>query len=89
VLAADNVPADAPDTPNQARQTILLQKVLYWKPDVDLTEAVLTKLNQRYKPGAAPAITANPEKPKPAINADKPKVPAANADKPKTAKPKP
>lgn len=53
VLAADTVPADPPDTPSQARQTILLQKVLYWKPDVDLTEAVLSRLNQRFKPGSA------------------------------------
>jgi Skp family chaperone for outer membrane proteins len=53
VLAADQVPAEPPDTPNQARQTILLQKVLYWKPEVDLTDAVLARLNQRYKPGSA------------------------------------
>jgi len=52
VLAADTVPAEAPETPSQARQTILLQKVLYWKPDVDLTEAVLARLNQRHKPGS-------------------------------------
>ena len=63
VLAADTVPAEAPDTPSQARQTILLQKVLYWKPDVDLTEAVLARLNQRHKPGSA---TPTVDKAKPA-----------------------
>jgi len=64
VLAADNLPAEPPDTPNQARQTILLQKVLYWKPDVDITEGVIAKLNQRYKPAASPAAAGAPDKPK-------------------------
>lgn len=59
VLAADQIPAESPDTPSQARQTILLQKVLYWKADVDLTEAVITKLNQQYKPGSASPPKAN------------------------------
>lgn len=87
VLAADNVPADSPDTPNQARQTILLQKVLYWKPDVDVTEAVVTKLNQRYKSGAIPAANGSAERPKPAPAPDKSKPAAGGAEKPKTAKP--
>lgn len=86
VLAADNVPVDPPDTPNQARQTILLQKVLYWKPEVDLTDAVLAKLNQRYKPGSTPVTSANTEKPKSLTN-DKPKAPGGGADKTKSAKP--
>jgi len=63
VLAADNLPAESPDTPNQARQTILLQKVLYWKPDVDITEGVIAKLNQRYKP-STPAAAGATDKPK-------------------------
>ncbi len=69
VLAADRLPGDSPDSPAQARQMILLQKVLYWKPEVDLTEAVVARLNKNYKPvaGAAenlksPAETA-PKKP--------------------------
>ena len=83
VLAADNVPAEAPDTPNQARQTILLQKVLFWKPDVDMTEAVLTKLNQRFKPASGSGTGAVP-----GTGVDKPKAPAAGTEKPKTpAKP--
>jgi Skp family chaperone for outer membrane proteins len=53
VVAADHIPAESPDTPNQARQTILLQKVLYWRPEIDITDAVIGKLNQQYKPGSA------------------------------------
>lgn len=65
VLAADHIPAESPDTPNQARQTILLQKVLFWKPEVDITDAVITKLNQQYKPGSAAAPAGGQaEKPK-------------------------
>jgi len=58
VLAADNLPTDAPDSPNQVRQHILLQKVLYWKPGVDITDVVIERLNARYKAaGAAAPIT--------------------------------
>jgi Skp family chaperone for outer membrane proteins len=65
VLAADKLPGDSPDSPAQARQMILLQKVLYWKPEVDLTDAVIARLNKNYKPtaGAAPAATGNPKRP--------------------------
>jgi Skp family chaperone for outer membrane proteins len=75
VLAADNVPAESPDTPNQARQTILLQKVLFWKPEVDMTETVLTKLNQRFR-----TITGSGTGAAPAAGVDKPKTPAKPAD---------
>jgi len=54
VLASDQLPADSPDSPTQVRQHILLQKVLYWTPGLDLTEDVIAKLNARYK-SAAPA----------------------------------
>ena len=78
VLAADNIPAEAPDTPGQARQTILLQKVLYWKPDVDMTEAVMAKLNGRYKPGSGSSGgAATPTAP---AGAEKPKTPAKPAE---------
>ncbi|MEK7710383.1 MAG: OmpH family outer membrane protein [Planctomycetota bacterium] len=65
VLAADKLPGDSPDSPAQARQMILLQKVLYWKPEVDLTDAVIARLNKNYKPtaGAAPAAAENPKRP--------------------------
>ena len=54
VLASDQLPAETPDSPTQVRQHILLQKVLFWTPNLDLTEDVITKLNARYK-SAAPA----------------------------------
>lgn len=54
VLASDQLPAETPDSPTQVRQHILLQKVLFWTPSLDLTEDVITKLNARYK-AAAPA----------------------------------
>ncbi len=63
VLAADKMPSDSPDSPSQARQMILLQKVLYWKPEVDLTDAVVARLNQNYKPAASmPAANENPKR---------------------------
>jgi len=55
VLASDQLPAETPDSPTQVRQHILLQKVLFWTPSLDLTEDVITKLNARYK-AAAPAV---------------------------------
>jgi len=77
VLAADKLPSDSPDSPTQARQMILLQKVLYWKPDVDITEAVVVKLNKSYKPPAAqPGGTGVAPAP-----ADAPKRPAEPAPK--------
>ena len=54
VLASDQLPAETPDSPTQVRQHILLQKVLFWTPSLDLTEDVITKLNGRYK-AATPA----------------------------------
>ncbi|MFQ5512736.1 MAG: OmpH family outer membrane protein [Candidatus Krumholzibacteriia bacterium] len=49
VLASDKLPDGSPPGTNQARQQILLQKVLYWSPRVELTEEVVTRLNARYK----------------------------------------
>lgn len=54
VLASDQLPADTPDSPTQVRQHILLQKVLYWTPGLDLTQDVIARLNARYK-GSTPA----------------------------------
>ncbi len=49
VVAGDTIPdSDQPDTPNMARQQILLQKVLYWSPRVDLTADVIVRLNATY-----------------------------------------
>ena len=52
VLAADQLPAETPDSATQVRQHILLQKVLYWNPSVDITDEVITRLNARYKTSA-------------------------------------
>ncbi len=49
VLAADHLPPDAPPTTGQARQQIMLQKVVYWNPRVDITDAVIKRLNERYR----------------------------------------
>ena len=50
VLAADELPAESPDSTNMARQQILLQKVLFWNPRVDLTQEVIARLNAQYVP---------------------------------------
>ena len=49
VLAYDRVPDEIPDSPQQARQQILLQKVVYSSPRVDLTAEVIGRLNAKYK----------------------------------------
>ncbi len=50
VLAADRLPQESPRTTAQARQQIVLQKVLFWSPSVDLTAQVIAHLNQGHKP---------------------------------------
>jgi len=49
VLAADQLPSEIPDSPNALRQQIMLQKVLYWNPRVDLTSEVVARLNSQYQ----------------------------------------
>lgn len=49
VLAADQLPPESPATTSQARQQIVLQKVLYWRPGVDLTDAVVVRLNATFE----------------------------------------
>lgn len=48
VLASDELPKDAPNSSGQVRQQILLQKVVYWSPRVDITKEVVERLNQVY-----------------------------------------
>ncbi len=48
VLASDTVPDETPSSPSQVRQHILLQKVVYWSPNVDITDEVVQRLNTRY-----------------------------------------
>jgi Skp family chaperone for outer membrane proteins len=50
VLSADRLPKEAPQTTTQARQQIVLQKVLFWNPNVDLTAQVIAHLNQGHQP---------------------------------------
>jgi len=64
VLAADRLPEAMPQSTTQVRQQIILQKVIYWSPRMDLTDEVVTRLNARYKArrltspsGAAPPLT--------------------------------
>ena len=48
VLASDALPDATPDNSAQVRQQILLQKVIYWSPNVDISEEVIKRLNDRY-----------------------------------------
>ncbi len=60
VVASDKLPDTLPDSPNQLRQQILLQKVLFWNPRIDLTGEVVQRLNSRYQsnPGSASSVPA-------------------------------
>jgi len=49
VLASDALPPQPPSNANQVRQQILLQKVIYWSPQVDITDVVVERLNAAYK----------------------------------------
>jgi Skp family chaperone for outer membrane proteins len=60
VVAADQLPPEAPENPNQMKQQILLQKVLYWTPGVDITDDVVARLNAKYA-ASAPANTGGAE----------------------------
>lgn len=60
VVAADQMPREAPEIPNQVKQQILLQKVIYWKPNVDITEEVIAKLNAGYTPASGEAKPSKP-----------------------------
>ena len=49
VLAVDKLPDEMPGSPNAVRQQIMLQKVLYWNPRIDMTAEVISRLNAQYK----------------------------------------
>lgn len=49
VLVADSMPPGAPDSTQQVRQQIVLQKVLFASPRVDITGEVVTRLNDKYR----------------------------------------
>ncbi|MBU0718029.1 MAG: OmpH family outer membrane protein, partial [Planctomycetes bacterium] len=61
VLAADQMPSEAPQAPTQVRQQILLQKVLYWTPRVDLTDDVVARLNTEYEAVRKKTSSGTPE----------------------------
>jgi len=48
VLAADQMPTGKAGSTIQVRQQIVLQKVLFWSPNLDLTDEVVTRLNAQY-----------------------------------------
>lgn len=52
VLSADTLPQGQAENPTQMRQQIVLQKIIYWRPEIDLTDEVVTRLNDQYKAGA-------------------------------------
>ncbi len=63
VLTYDTLAEDAPDS-QALRQQILLQKVVYWEPQLDITEEVLKVINDEFdakqkEGGAAPRGDAN------------------------------
>ena len=62
VLAADQLPPEPPTNTTQVRQQIILQKVLYWNPRVDLTDAVVERLNAEYAASqpSSPSGAVNP-----------------------------
>ena len=49
VLAVDALSEEVPFSPNAVRQQIMLQKVLYWNPRIDMTAEVISRLNAQYK----------------------------------------
>lgn len=50
VFAADRLPDEPVASATAARRQIMLQKVIYWSPRVDITEEVIARLNAAYKP---------------------------------------
>ncbi len=76
VLTYDQLSDDAPDS-NALRQQILLQKVIYSSPRVDLTREVTDRLNQEFqKSGGAGAIS--PTAPAGSTNPATPAKPPGN-----------
>lgn len=49
VLATDQLPNEPSVSAAQTRQQIMLQKVLYWSPRLDLTDEVTARLNANYR----------------------------------------
>lgn len=64
VLTYDKLTEEAPDS-TTLRQQILMEKVIYWKPELDMTEMVITRLNDRFRRSGKtePATPGSPPKP--------------------------
>ncbi len=65
VLSSDRLPKSSPESSAQMRQQILLQKVVYFSPRLDITNEVVTRLNARYqslkrRSGVGSALPASP-----------------------------
>lgn len=48
VISSDNLPDSIPESAAQMRQQIILQKVVYFNPRLDITNEVITRLNAKY-----------------------------------------
>ena len=67
VLSSDFLPNSLPENSAQMRQQILLQKVVYFNPSLDITDEVVTRLNATYEskkrnPGVGSAAPSVPNK---------------------------
>ncbi len=62
VLAKDEIPPPSGATSDVLRQQIMLQKVLYFRPSVDLTSKVAQRLNEAYQQSEAAAAAGGGEK---------------------------
>ncbi len=93
VVTYDMLTQDAPDSKTM-RQQILLQKVIYWDPTIDLTDDVLKILNDDFRKGPGnPGAAAKPAKDaaakdSPPKDGAKPQPPAGG-QKPASGKPEP
>ena len=78
VVAGSRMPDDPPASPTHVRQQILLQKVLYWNPRVDISNEVIVRLNARHRQRAA----ANPSGEPPPTQVDVGTAAAPRRNKP-------
>jgi Skp family chaperone for outer membrane proteins len=60
VLAAEQLPPEVPDA-NVLKNQILMQKVLYYSPRVDLTSEVASRLNSEYQARKAQSPAPRPQ----------------------------
>lgn len=76
VIAVEQLPEQAAETPAMVRQQIVLQKAVYWDKNIDITQDVIARLTEMFKasqeapkptaekPADAAAAPADPAKPK-------------------------